>query len=434
MEQDITEQITRLVFQLAIILAAAKLAGEVCDRFFKVPPVLGELVAGVVIGPYALGGLHLGPVGPLFQGAREAGANPISVLPTSLYAIAQVGAVVLLFAAGMETDLKQFLRYAGPASVVAAGGVLVPFALGATATVWFGFGHGFTDPVPLFMGAILTATSVGITARVLSDLHRLGTPEGVTVLAAAVVDDVLGILVLTIVVGIAATGHVTLGQVALVGGKAIGFWVALTGLGILASGLISRALGAFRVTGAAVALALALAFLAAGLAQSVGLAMIIGAYSIGLALSGTELARRIEGAMHGVYYALVPVFFVAMGMLVDLSAMRGALVFGGVITALAIVGKVFGCGLPALGLGFNLRGAWRIGLGMLPRGEVALIVAGVGLAQEVIDTEIFGVSIMMTAVTTLVAPILLVPVFRRGGPGTRAAQRQPSHAPSNDPR
>ena len=420
MEQDITEVVVRLVYQLAIILIAAKVAGEVCLRYLRIPPVLGELVVGIVIGPLALGAVTVGDIGPLFpkpEGFVMAdGGIPLS---TELYSIAQIAAIVLLFAAGLETNLRQFLRYAGPASLVAVGGVVLPFVLGVSATVFFGFADGFDDTKALFIGAIMTATSVGITARVLGDMRRLDSPEGVTVIAAAVVDDVVGILILTVVVSMAASDTVSLAEIGIIGVKAVGFWLALISVGLLLSKPIARLLNSFRVAGAGIALALALAFLAAGLAESFGLAMIIGAYTIGLALSNTTLAQRLEEPIAAVYHALVPVFFVVMGMLVDLSAMQSALAFGVVLTLLAVVGKVAGAGLPALGAGFNLLGAARVGIGMLPRGEVALIIAGIGLARGVIDSELFGVAIMMTVVTTLVAPILLVPLFQRGGSGRR---------------
>ncbi len=422
MEQNLTEIVTHLVFQLAIILIAAKLGSEICERYLKVPPVLGELAAGILIGPFALGGIHLPLVGALFEAVgKTTGEQAVSVVPVSseLWAIAQIASVVLLFSAGLETDLRQFLRYSGPASIVAAGGLLLPFILGAVATVLFGFASNLTHPQALFMGAIMAATSVGITARVLSGLGQMDSAEGVTILAAAVLDDVLGILVLTVVVGISEAGHISPSEVALVGIKAFGFWIALTGLGILLSKHISRALGSFKVSGAALTLALALAFLAAGLAESAGLAMIIGAYSIGLALSGTDLARKVEDPLMAVYNAFVPVFFVVMGTLVDIRAMLPVFAFGAAITALAIIGKVVGCGLPSLATGFNRQGAWRIGVGMLPRGEVALIIAGIGLARGVIEQDLFGVAIMMTVVTTVIAPILLVPAFRNGKPGRR---------------
>ncbi len=417
-EDNVQEIIMHLVVQLGVILIAAKLAGEVAERFLKVPPVLGELVAGIIIGPYALGGISYFGLDPLFPKPEAAGGIPVS---NELYSIAQIASVVLLFLVGLETDLRQFMRYAGPAFLVGLGGVVLPFLFGMYATVLFGFAESLADPRALFMGAIMTATSVGITARVLSDLGRLASPEGVTILAAAVIDDVLGILVLTIVVGISEAGSVSAGEVGLVALKAFGFWLGLTGVAFLASGYIARLVGRLRVSGAAVAIGLALALLAAGLAESFGLALIIGAYSIGLALSHTEFGRRLGERMHGLYEALVPVFFVVMGMLVDVSAMRAAILFGVVISLLAIVGKVVGCGVPAFGLGFNLRGASRVGIGMLPRGEVALIIAGIGLARGVVDSELFGVAILMTIVTTLLAPLFLVQLFSRGGSGRRAA-------------
>ncbi len=418
MEQGITELVTHLVLGLAVILVAAKVVGELTERFLKQPSVLGELVAGMVIGPHALGSVDLPLVGRLFS---HSGAGAESFIPVSpeLWSVAQIAAVVLLFAAGLETDLRQFLRYAPQATVIAIGGVLLPFFLGAYGAVLFGGASSMLEPMPLFMGAAMTATSVGITARILADIRKINTPEGVTVLAGAVVDDVLGILVLTVVVGIAAAGGISLGAVAVVGAKAIGFWLGLTVLGILTSRYISRFLLSFKAAGATLALALGLAFLAAALAEKFGLAMIIGAYSIGLALSTTDLKSRLAEPLEAVAHALVPIFFVVMGMLVDVQAMGAALVFGLVITAFAIVGKVAGCAIPALAVGFNKVGAWRIGVGMLPRGEVALIVAGVGLSRGIIGPDVFGVAIMMTVVTTFLAPIFLVPAFRSGGSGLR---------------
>lgn len=410
---------TKLVFQLAIIIFVAKMASELCERYLKQPGVLGELAAGMVIGPYALGGIISFPViGVLFGGAHGAATSNIPVT-TELYAIAQIAAVILLFVAGLETDLKQFLRYGGPAAIIALGGLIIPFLLGAWASVLFGVAENFTDPVALFMGAIMTATSVGITARVLKDIGKLDTPEGVTILGAAVVDDVLGILILAIVVSMAQSGSFEMGKLGMIALKAIGFWLGLTVTGILLSKKIAKFIMSIRSGGATVALALALAFLASALAEMFGLAMIIGAYSMGLALSDSPIAEMLEEKLAPVYHAFVPVFFVVMGMLVDFKAMGHLLVFGLVISGFAVVSKVFGCGIPALGVGFNRRGAFRIGMGMLPRGEVALIIAGVGLSTGVIGRDIFGVSIMMTLITTILAPIILVPAFRKGGSGRK---------------
>ena len=423
MEQDFTHLVTKLVFQLAAILIAAKLAGELCERYIKIPPVLGELTAGILIGPFALGGIAIFGMEPLFglgHAANHSSAIPLSI---ELFSVSQIAAVVLLFAAGLETDLKQFLKYSGPATLVAIGGVTLPFVFGLGITLLLkpaGLDGDALIYSALFIGAIMTATSVGITARVLSDQQKLDSPEGVTILAAAVVDDVLGILILTVVIGVATPGEaISTSQIAVIVVKAIGFWLALMFGGILVSNYISRSLNAFRVSGAALALALSLAFLSAGLAESFGLAMIIGAYTIGLALSGTPIARRIEEQVMSVYHALVPIFFVVMGMMVDVSAMTGVLMFGAVLTILAILSKVIGCGIPALITGFNGIGSWRVGIGMLPRGEVALIIAGIGLSRGIIGPDIFGVSIMMTILTPLMAPLILVPAFKNGAPGRR---------------
>jgi Kef-type K+ transport system membrane component KefB len=412
-----------LVVRLAIILLAAKIGAEIAGRFLKIPPVLGELAAGIAIGPFALGGLHIGSVGPLFEVPEH---STIPIAP-ELFFVAQAAAVILLFQAGLETNRRQFFKYVGPATAVAAGGVLVPFALGVVATLMFGFGS--TDSIrelgpALFVGAAMTATSVGITARVLADMRHLDTPEGVTILGAAVVDDVMGILVLAVVIGIEETGAISAGSIAVIAVKAVGFWLGLTLVGTLASKPISAAIGRFRGMGASLALGLALAFAAAGLAESFGLAMIIGAYSIGLALAETELKRRIEEPMSMVSQFMVPVFFVVVGMQVDVPAiLEGALIFGVVLSILAVIGKMVGAGAPAMLVGFNTKGSIRISIGMVPRGEVALIIAGIGLASGAINSEIFGVVIMMTMVSTVFAPILLVPAFKGGGSGLRKPAR-----------
>lgn len=422
---EISEILIRLLIQLSVILIVAKVAGELATRFLKIPSVLAELGAGVAIGPFALGGLELFGFGPLFPLILGADGEPAPIpVSNELYALAQLGSIVLLFAIGLETNLRQFLRYAGPATAVAIGGVLLPFGLGVSATVLFGFAGpgGWTSPEALFMGAIMTATSVGITARVLADLHRLDDSEGVTIIAAAVVDDVLGILVLTVVVGISTVDNFTLGDLGWISFKAIGFWLGLMGVGILVAPYIEKLLDRFTSTSALMCVPLALALLAAGLSEVFGLAFIIGAFSIGLALSTTRLGHLVETAMLGIVDFLVPVFFVVMGMLVNVGAMLSSpavIYFGLIISLLAVISKVFGSGGPALVTGFNLRGSARIGVGMMPRGEVALIIAGIGLSNGIIAQDLFGVSIMMTVLTTLIAPIILVPLFKGGGSGVR---------------
>lgn len=432
MNETPLEAVAEIGLLLAVILVAAKLGGEVAVRWLKLPPVLGELSAGILIGPFALGGFTIGSFGPLFEvpkvtevvdGVMRTVESSVPVEP-ELFFLAQAAAVLLLFQAGLETNRQRFFRYVRPAAAVALGGVLVPFAFGVVATVVAGFAsfESTQELLPaLFIGAVLTATSVGITARVLADVRRLDTPEGVTVMAAAVVDDVLGILILAVVIGVADEGGISGMDIFVVALKAIGFWLGLTLLGSLAAPYISRGVLWFQNAGADLAIALALAFFAAAVAEIFfGLAMIIGSYTIGLALSDTELKRRIEEPMLWVNHFVVPVFFVVIGMQVDPGGVvGGALGFGLVLAALAIFSKLIGAGLPALLVGFNRRGSWRIACGMLPRGEVALTIAGIGLASGVIDRELFGVAILMVVATLPVAPPLLMRAFTSGGSGLR---------------
>jgi Kef-type K+ transport system membrane component KefB len=420
---ELVEQAAHLLAQLGVILLVAKLFGELFERYLKQSAVLGELVGGMLIGPYALGrliqlpGMHE----PLFAIPHgHAGGIPLS---PELWGVAQLAAVLLLFGAGLETDFSLFLRFGVPAFVVGMGGIIFPFLFGVVLTVMFGYADNLMHPSALFMGAVMTATSVGITARVLSELGRLGTPEGVTVLAAAVIDDVLGIIVLAIVTSIVQVGQVDALKLGGIAVKAFGFWLVLTGVLVALAPMLAKFLRRFKSEGAFIGLALALCFLIASLTESVGkLAMIIGAYALGLAFSRTELREDLEHALRPLLHGLVPIFFVAMGMLVNFSAMLPAFWFGVAISIAAIITKVFGCGLPALAVGFNALGGARIGLGMMPRGEVALIVAGMGLAYKAINEAEFGVAIMMTFVTTFLAPIALVPLFRNPQSGVRAKE------------
>ncbi len=417
---------------LAVILVAAKLGGEFAERFLKVPALLGELCAGILIGPHALGGIRIfdriGPifheVGPFVAAAEHGHAAAEAVtpaIPFVLYFVGQVGAALLLFEAGLETDRKQFIKYVRPATAVAIGGVALPFALGVMVTLWFGYGSfdSLQDAIPaLFVGAILTATSVGITARVLADIRQLDSLEGVTVLAAAVVDDVLGIVLVAVIAGIATEGSISGGSVILLIVKAFGFWLGLTIIGSILANYISRFALWFRSDGASLVLALSLGFLAASIAEIYfGLAMIIGAFSMGLALSATILKEYTIFSIRNGGSILVPVFFCVIGMQVDLTSLWGAdnlgqlILFASAVTVLAILSKIVGAGLPALILRLGRTSSWRIGLGMMPRGEVALIVAEIGRASGIIGRDIFTVVIVMTVVTTIIGPILLARAF-----------------------
>ncbi|MEE2884824.1 MAG: cation:proton antiporter [Chloroflexota bacterium] len=420
-----SEVVVALVFQLAAILIAAKLGGELCERFIKVPPVLGELAAGILIGPYMLGGMEIVGFGPLFPeiiGGHHGGGGFQLPFSESLWSLSQIGAIVLMFCAGLETDSRQFIRHAGPAALVAIGGAAIPFLLGAWATVLFGYADSIGSPSALFVGAIFTATSIGISVRVLADMSRLDTPEGITILGAAVLDDVLGILLLGVVLAVALGGDVSFTSTSLAAAKTLGFWIVLTGVVFLLRKPISSSLDRFRVSGAPLAIVLGLAFFVSALSESFGLAMIIGAFSIGLGLSGTELAERLEEPLRALYHALVPIFFAVIGMMFDVTSIGHVWLFGLVATLLAIVGKVFGSGIPAFFAGFNRVGAWRVGVGMLPRGEVALIMAGIGMGAGVIDNDVFAVAIIVTIVTTILAPVILARSFKEGVSGHKSIE------------
>ena len=437
-------QIMLVLFQLSAILVGAKVLGWLAEKI-RVPGVIGELMAGVILGPYLLGSIIKLPLHghwvPLFPATTQPGQWPVNDV---IWHFAQFASIILLFVTGLHTDLKQFLRYVGPASLVAVVGLIVPFALGAGVVYIPMFsdvarsGPGESVLVPaLFVGAILAATSIGITARVLGDIDKLDTPEGVTILGAAVLDDVLGIIALAIVAGMAGAsgngGSVSFTEIGVIAGKAIGIWLGITAAAALLATRIEWLLKKIDYAGATVALAIALAFISSAIAESFGLAFIIGAYSVGLGLSRTQMAHKLMDELRPINDFIVPIFFAALGMLVNFQLMfsnRYVVLFGLAVTAVAIVGKLVGCGLAALPVGFNARGAYRIGLGMLPRGEVALIVAGIGLSRNIIGNEVFGVSIMMTLVTTIIAPILLVPAFARGGSGQRTPEQKSKRLPS----
>ena len=413
---DMTHRMMLLVIQLGVILLAARLGNMLLERL-KMPGVLGELLAGMLIGPYLLGAVPL----PGF----ENGLFPVGTgfaVSAELYGLCSVAAVVLLFMVGLETDTRLLKRYWVAGCMVGVGGVVVSFLAGDLTGMLFSsslYGRrlGFFSPPCVLLGIVATATSVGITARILSEKRKLASPEGVTILAGAVVDDVLGMILLavglSIIAASAASGGINWGHIGIIAAKAIGIWLAATVAGLLASRRISLLLKLFKDRSAIAVMALGLALILAGLFEEAGLAMIIGAYIMGLSLSRTDLTYVIREKLDPIYAFLVPVFFAVMGMLVDLRLLLSmdVIVFGMVYTVFAGVAKIVGSGLPALLCRFNVRGALRIGCGMLPRGEVTLIIAGIGLAAGVLSPEVFGAVVFMLIATTVIAPPVLARLF-----------------------
>ncbi len=419
MGEDITVVMTNLVFQLAIVIFAVRVFGILAKKV-NIPTVLGELVAGIVIGPYALGKV---PFPGFAHGIFPLNSASLAVSP-ELYAFSTIASIILLFSSGIETDLKMFLKYSVSGGIIGFGGVAASFILGDFCAVVL-LHVSFGSTTALFFGIMSTATSVGITARILSDKKKMDSPEGVTILAAAVFDDVLGIVLLAVVMGIvsALSGGESLSgaKIGLIALKAFAIWLFFTVICILFSKKIANFVKLFGGTFDFTICALGVAFFLAGIFEKSGLALIIGAYTTGLALSGTDIAPMVQERIHGIYKFFVPIFFAEMGMCVDLGQLfsKQVLIIGGIYTLLAILAKVIGCGGPSLFLGFNGKGALRIGAGMVPRGEVALIIAGIGLTSKIIDQKLFGVVILMTLVTTLVSPPLLNVFLGIKGRGTK---------------
>ena len=465
-----TESMMFLVLQIGIVIFAAKVGGMVAS-LLKLPSILGELAAGIVIGPWALGGIGFLPEAfggifkdGLFHGAAlkqlAAEGHAFDATTPELYGIATLASVILLFLSGLETNLKMFLKYSFVGSMVGLGGVVVSFVFGDLCAVYllpkfftvFAEGGRFcleglplaeamTREAPLYMGIMSTATSVGITARILSEKKKMDSEEGTTIMAGAVIDDVLGLIVLAIGNGIiaanaksAATGSaggMNWGEIGFVAAKAFGVWLGATVIGVLAARYIAKFLKkSFKSPIVISTMAFGLALILAGFFECMGLAMIIGAYVMGLALSRTDLKHMIQETLSPIYTFLVPVFFCAMGMMVDVSAImsKPVLIFGAIYTVLAVAAKVLGCMIPSMCCGFNILGGLRVGAGMVPRGEVALIIAGIGLSAGFLTQEIFGIGIMMTLLTTVVAPPALVGLFIPKSRGVRHPRATASHS------
>ncbi len=403
------EAVPTILGGLAIFLAAAKLGGDLASRA-RQPAVLGELIAGVILG-------NLGLIG--ITGLEALKTNP------TLDALAQLGVIILLFEVGLESTVRDMLTVGARAALVATLGVIAPFVLGWLVGALLlpgqsGYAHAF-------LGATLTATSVGITARVLQDLGKSKTPEARVILGAAVIDDVFGLVILAVLSGLIVAAQagapVAYGTVGLIIAKAVLFLGGALALGVLFSprlfGLAARLNG----RGVLLATALIFCFSLSYLASLIGLATIVGAYAAGLILEDvhhrpfTERGeRRLDELLQPIGAFLVPLFFVLMGMRVDLTAFGRTEILGlaALLTVAAIIGKQ-ACALGAFG---GKLDRLTIGLGMIPRGEVGLIFANIGLGltiqgAPVIDRNTYSAVVIMVIVTTLVTPPALRWSLRR---------------------
>ncbi len=384
MTSCIMEHLTaaQLLAILVVMLGVAKIGGYLAQRLGQ-PAVLGELFGGVIVGRSVLG---------LVDAGNE-----------TIHLLSELGVVILLFAIGLETDLGRLFKVGATSLVVAVVGVVLPFVLGFLACRLL----GLTNIVSIMAGATLTATSVGITARVLSDLGRLHDLEGQIILGAAVIDDILGLMVLSVVTGLAQGHDVTLRGILLTSATAIGFLVAAILVGNIVVTRLFRVGDYLDLPGTPTALALISAFGLASLAEMCGSALIIGAFAAGLLVARAPQAREIEHGITAIGHFFVPLFFVAVGASVDCAALnplepasRFALLVGGMLIVVGVLGKLLAGYAP-----FWFRGNKTVvGVGMVPRGEVGLIFAQMGLASGVFDAGLFGGVTLMVMVTTLLAP------------------------------
>ena len=376
-----------LLLQLFAIFVWAKVFAEAFERA-GLPAVLGEILAGIVLGPYAT---HL-----------------IDPTPTVL-SIAEIGAIFLLFTVGLDTNPKELIRVGRVSLRVALAGIVVPFVFGF---VYIRFLRGHSAHEATFVAAAMVATSVGITARVMGDLHVLSSRVARIIMGAAVFDDILGMILLAVVAGLVSSGGVAWIQLIVLTVEAVGFAVFMIVFGPKLVSRIRPRVERMSTQNAPLVLALAICLGLSVAAERIGMAAIIGAFFAGLAFAEYSPEWNLQPRVNAINEFLAPFFFFTMGARLDLRVFTPGIILASVIiTVLAIVAKMIGCGLPVLKDGWPT--ALKVGVGMTPRGEVALIVALVGLQMRMISPAVYAIVLFMTAATTLLAPPLLRYLFRR---------------------
>jgi Kef-type K+ transport system membrane component KefB len=415
-----------VLLSLVVVYFASKLGGEICARI-DLPPVLGELLAGVIVG---VSMLHL----IVFPGSGlEADQSMImQALQRTLHfdpalldvtfkaqsevlsTLAEMGVIILLFEIGLESDVKELVRVGPQAAIVAVVGVVAPFVLGTIGLMVF---FKVAAIPAIFAGAALTATSIGITARVLAEIQRLTSKEGQIIVGAAVLDDVLGIIVLAVVASLAKTGQVEVSNIVYLIVSAGVFLIGSVWLGLLLNPFLVSLVNELKTRGQLLITALVLAFVLADVAVVIQLEAILGAFAAGLILAETEKRKELQEQIVPVADMLVPIFFVVVGARTDLSVLnpfvasnREGLIMAAFLVVVAIVGKVV--------TGFTLVGQPQlnrlaIGVGMIPRGEVGLVFASFGASTGVLSEALQAAIIVMVILTTFLAPPLLRVVFSK---------------------
>lgn len=387
-----------VIVSIGVLLFAAKLLAELFARF-KLPVVLGELTAGIIVGPFALGAI------PVFNG------EPLVVLDETVRHIGEISAIVILFIAGLEITPREFLRGGAAAFTVGSLGVIVPFFVGFY--VFEAFGLAALES--MLIATALTATSIAISIQVMTELGRMQTKEARLILGAAIVDDVLAIAALSVVTTMVQTGNITpdIPEITFLIMKILGLFAALL---VGAVFLIPRLLHTDRLwksKGSVEGVATAAFFGAAGLAAFVGLSPIVGAFAVGMAVASTRVIKQMEQYVDKLQIIFAPLFFAIIGAQVDLrGANLDVLYFSAILISVAVVTKLVGTGLPSIFFLKNRNKAMKVGIGMVSRGEVGLIVAGVGVTAGALTADTYTSVIIMVAATTIITPIWLKAAYK----------------------
>lgn len=424
-----------ILLSLVIIYLASKLIGELCARI-NLPPVLGELIGGVLIGISALNLLVLPEGNSSAANAfvinfleSTAGLDPELVpgvagsIGEVISSLSEIGVIILLFEIGLESDLKELIRVGPQAAVVAVIGVAVPFVAGTIGLMTL---FGVPAIPAIFAGAALTATSIGITAKVLAEIQQLSSKEGQIIIGAAVLDDILGIIVLAVVASLAKTGEIQISNIVyLVAGAAV-FLIGSILLGRFLSPYFVTLVDRMQTRGQLLISSLIFAFVLSYIGAAIQLEAILGAFAAGLVLAETEKQQEIEEQILPIADMLVPIFFVVVGAKTDVSVLnplnptnREGLIMATFLVVVAIIGKVV-TGLAVFGQpGINRL---AIGIGMVPRGEVGLVFAGVGSSIGILSKPLEAAIIVMVILTTFLAPPLLRLVFQESSEATEPVQ------------
>jgi len=388
-----------VIISLSLLLFTSKIFAELFYRI-KLPIVLGEILAGIIIGPYALGGL------PLFNG------EPLVILDETIHHIGELAAIVILFVAGLEITPREFLRGGASSFTVGALGVIVPFFIGY---ILFSL-YGLEALETLLIATALTATSIAISIQVLTSLGKMQTKEARLILGAAIVDDILAIAVLSVVLTMVQTGNTTpdIMEITFLILKILGLFVALLVGSVLIVPRILHRERLWKSQGSIEGITTAIFFGGAGIAALVGLSPIVGAFAIGMAVASTRLIKQVEEYVHKLQIIFAPLFFAVIGAQVDLRGINlEVLLLAGILVSIAIVTKLLGCGLPSLIFLKDKSKAMRVGIGMISRGEVGLIIAGVGATSGVLSGDVYTAIIVMVAVTTIITPVWLKKVYQK---------------------